>query len=296
MTSKPPPPPPALPITAHKGIAGRVLCVAGSENMPGAAILTLKGAQHGGAGLVTLATFDRTIIAPTAGAAPEAVYIDLSRSKDLVAGRLPWQFKDRQDHVRLAGPGLGKGGRTDELIRRMICDDFDGPLVLDADGLNVIEGTPEVLAACQGTLVVTPHPGEAARLLGVSRISGDSEDRIEAARSIAQASSGICVLKGHQTVVTDGELTYVNSTGNPGMATAGAGDVLTGLLGAYLATCCQMQREDWTIFDAVCSAVYVHGLAGDLAAKSLGQRALTASGIVQFLSSAQLQLEVEGDR
>ncbi len=288
--------PPALPLTAHKGTAGRVLCVAGSETMPGAALLTLRGAQLGGAGLVTLATFDKSIITPAAMAAPEAVYIDLSRSKDLVAGRLPWQFKNRRDHVRVAGPGLGKGGRTDELIRRLISDDFDGPLVLDADGLNVIQGTPEVLAECRGNLVVTPHPGEAARLLGVDALSDDSDARLEAAKTIARASSGICVLKGHQTVVTDGERSFINTTGNPGMATAGAGDALSGILAAYLGTCRQMSIPEWGVFEAVCSAVFIHGRAGDLAAESLGRRAVTATGILNFLSKAQLEQEQAAER
>jgi hydroxyethylthiazole kinase-like uncharacterized protein yjeF len=178
----------------------------------------------------------------------------------------------------------------------MISADFEGSLVLDADGLNVVEGIPEVLAECSGDLVVTPHPGEAARLLGLDRLSSDPQVRRESAQSIARSAAGICVLKGHQTVVTDGERTYVNPTGNPGMATAGAGDVLTGVLGAYLATCRQLRDPDWTVFDAICAAVYVHGLAGDLAAESLGQRAVTASSIIDFLSKAQLELEPEADR
>lgn len=291
MTSEKPSSPPALPLTAHKGIAGRVLCIAGSETMPGAAVLTLRGAQRGGAGLVTLATFDKALISPAAIAAPEAVFIDLSRSKDLVAGRLPCQFANRPDHVRVAGPGLGKGGRTDELVRRLVCDDFDGPLVLDADGLNVIHSTPEVLAECHGSLIVTPHPGEAARLLGENQIPDDDAGRLEAAKAIARSSMGICVLKGYHTVVTDGERSYVNGTGNPGMATAGAGDVLTGLLGAYLARTVVIDTPGWGVFEAVCSAVYAHGLAGDLAAKALGQQAVTASGILEYLAGAQLEME-----
>jgi hydroxyethylthiazole kinase-like uncharacterized protein yjeF len=291
MTSEQPPSPPALPLTAHKGIAGRVLCIAGSETMPGAAILTLRGAQRGGAGLVTLATFDKGLISPAAIAAPEAVFIDLSRSRDLIAGRLPCQFANRRDHVRVAGPGLGKGGRTDELVRRLICDDFEGPLVLDADGLNVIQSTPEVLAECRGPLVVTPHPGEAARLLGEDSIPDDDAGRLDAAKAIARAAMGICVLKGHHTVVTDGDRTYVNSTGNPGMATAGSGDVLTGILGAYLARIDGAGEASWSAFDAVCSAVFAHGRAGDLAAKALGQRAVTATGILEFLACAQLEME-----
>lgn len=283
--------PPPLGKSAHKGDAGRVLCLAGCETMPGAAILVLRAAQRAGAGLVTLAVFDKAAITAAAISVPEAVYIDLSRSRDLVAGRLPAQLSGRADDVRIAGPGLGRGGRTDELIRRLVSDEsFTGPLVLDADGLNVIHDTPEVLAAFPGPMVVTPHPGEAARLLGLSAIPSNEEGRIECARSIARASTGICVLKGYHTIVTDGDRVYVNPTGNPGMATAGSGDVLTGILGSYLASCVKEEVEGWDVFEAVRSAVWVHGRAGDLAAEHYGCRAVVASSIVDFLCSAQREL------
>ena len=283
--------PPALAETAHKGDAGRVLCLAGSETMPGAAILTIRAAQRAGAGLVTLATFDKALILTAAAIAPEAVFIDLSRSKDLVAGRLPAQLANRNDDARVAGPGLGKGGRTDELIRRLLEDDFCGPMVLDADGLNVIRGTPEVLATCHGELVVTPHPGEAARLLGRETLPSDDAGRLDCAKEIARASAAICVLKGHHTVITDGERTHVNRTGNAALATAGSGDVLSGVIGAYLASCKQAQCADWGVFEAVCSAVHVHGLSGDMAAAEIGRRAVTASVVIKFLGKAQLELE-----
>lgn len=282
-------PAPDLPLDAHKGSAGRVLVMAGSETMPGAAILVLRAAQRAGAGLVTLATFDKAIIHAAAIAAPEAVYVDLSRSKDLIAGRMPSQLQGRDDDVRVAGPGLGRGGRTDELVRRLIADDFEGPLVLDADALNIVHHTPEVLAQTAGDLVLTPHPGEAARLLGVESLPSDPEGRVECAQRIARASSSVCVLKGHGTVVTDGERTHVNSTGNPGMATAGSGDVLSGVVGAYLAASRQAAREGWGVFEAVRSAVHVHGLAGDLAARALGQRAVVASAIIDHLPRAQME-------
>lgn len=282
-------PAPELGEEAHKGTAGRLLCLAGSETMPGAAILLMRAAGRAGAGLVTLATFDRAIINTAAVAMPEAVYLDLSRSRDLIAGRIPSQLLERNDDVRIAGPGLGKGGRTDELVRRLLEDDFDGPLLLDADGLNVIGDTPEVLAGASGDLVVTPHGGEAARLLGVESIPTDPQGRMETALCIAQSTNGICVLKGHETVVTDGERVYVNDTGNPGMATAGAGDVLAGVIGAYLATSRHYGKADWGTFEAVCSAVHVHGLAGDLAAKDMGCRSVMASSIIDYLCQAQRQ-------
>lgn len=288
-----PSPPPPLPPEAHKGTAGRVLCLAGSETMPGAALLVIRAAQRAGAGLVTLASFDRALIHAAAVSAPEAVHLDLSRSRDLIAGRLPGQLAGRADHARVAGPGLGRGGRTDELVRRLVNDDHEGALVLDADGLGVVEGAPEVLATCRGPLVLTPHPGEAARLLACDSIGQDPQERIEAARTLARASSGLCVLKGHGTVVTDGERVFVCGTGNPGMATAGAGDVLAGILGAYLAQVDSYPVEGWGPFEATCAAVHVHGLAGDLAAARLGRRAVTATAITDHLCLAQQQFEGE---
>ena len=289
--SPPPEPPPPLALDAHKGVAGRLLCVAGSETMPGAASLVARAAVSAGAGLVTLAVFDRGYINPITVAVPEAVFVDLSRSKDLIAGRLPEQLAWRADHARVVGPGLGRGGRTDELVRRIVSDDFAGPLVLDADGLNVIGGTPEVLAECRGALVLTPHAGEAARLLARERIAQDEEGRIDAARTLARAAQAICVLKGRGTIVTDGERVYINGTGNPGMATAGAGDVLTGILGAYLAYCHVLAAPHWTVFDAVCAGVHVHGLAGDLAAERLGCRGVSASRLIDHLCEAQRRFE-----
>lgn len=279
--------PPALAQDAHKGDAGRLLCIAGSESMPGAAALILRAAMSSGIGLAHLAVFDKSLIASTSVHVPEVIYLDLSRSKDLIAGRLPAQLVGRADHVRVVGPGLGQGGRTDELVRRLVQSEFCGPMVLDADGLNVIGDTPEVLSAFGGELVLTPHPGEAARLLGVDSIARHDEGRLESAMTISRAASGICVLKGHRTVVTDGSRVYVNESGNPGMATAGAGDTLCGVLGAYLASVVTGGSAEWTYFDAACSAVHVHGLAGDLAAEALGQRAVTASRLIEFLPQAQ---------
>ena len=289
-------PAPPLDALAHKGRAGHVLCFAGSETMPGAAILILRAAQRAGAGLVTLATFDGRIIYSVAAAVPEAVYLDLSRSRDVIERGLPPKLVSRSDHVRVVGPGLGQGERTADLVQHLAEDEFKGPMVLDADALNVLGSRPEALAARRGPLVITPHPGEAARLTGVKEIPEDDEGRLECAGQIARSAKAFCVLKGHRTIVTDGERSYVNPTGNPGMATAGAGDVLVGILGAYLASATLQGSETWGIFDAICASVYLHGLAGDLAAAELGQRAVIASSLVDFLSAAQRELEEKGPR
>lgn len=283
-----PPPPPPLPEDAHKGTAGRLLCLCGSPTMPGAAQLVLRAAQRAGAGLVTLGVFQRELIDLVAPAVPEATYLDLSRTKDLYAGRLPIEIAQHRHDARIAGPGLGGGGVTRELIRRLTTCEFDGPLVLDADALNVVGGGLEALAEYAPPLVLTPHVGEATRLLERT-VPREDEGRLSCAHEIAVRGMGICVLKGARTVVTDGELEWVNGTGNPGMATAGAGDVLTGIVGAYLAAAAGSGGA-WSLFDAVCAAVHVHGIAGDLAAERLGQRAVVASDLIDELGAAQRRL------
>jgi len=158
--------------------------------------------------------------------------------------------------------------------------------VVDADGLNALAGAPERLREHAGPVVITPHPGEAARLLGRA-VPRHDEERARAARELAARSGAIVCLKGHRTVVAGERALYVNDTGNPGMATAGTGDVLAGILGAYLAASSSAPVSTWTPFDACASAVRVHGLAGDLAAKELGRRALVASDLIDFLGRAQ---------
>lgn len=298
-----PRPAPELPPDGHKGDAGRVLFLCGQRVMPGAAILALRAAQRAGAGLATLGCLDEELLVVVPGAAPEAVYLDLSRSGDLGAGRLPEPLCDRDDHAWVIGPGLGQGPRTLELVRRVLgaiepLSDHARPLVLDADALNVLgelgHGTsPLTRSGVHGPLVLTPHPGEAQRLLGRA-IARDEPGRIEAARELARRAGpgALCCLKGAGTVVTDGERVHVNRTGNPGMATAGTGDVLAGIVGAYLASCVTLgslggQDPAWTPLEALKAAVHVHGLAGDLAAEVRGRRGLVAGDLVEFLPAAQ---------
>lgn len=282
MTARRPPGPPELSGDAHKGDAGRVLVIAGTVTMPGAAILVVRAAQRAGAGLVSLGCLDREMLGVVPGAAPEAVLVDLSDYP--VHRRLDEVLAERADDARAVGPGLARGARARRLVRDLLDDDFAGATALDADGLNVLAGEPELLARAAGAVVVTPHPLEAARLLG-REVPRDREGRVAAARELAERSGAVCVLKGAGTVVTDGDTVFVNDTGNPGMATGGAGDVLTGILAAYLAPC---RRDDrWRPLDAAVAAVWVHGHAGDLAAAELGRRALVASDLVAWLPAAQ---------
>lgn len=278
-----PPAPPELATDAHKGDAGRVLAVVGSRAMPGAATLVARAAQRAGAGLVTLAVSDGCVIGAVAPGAPEAVFLLLDAASR-ERGHLPAALRDAQADVRLIGCGRGNDDATRALVRALVDDTFEGPLVVDADGLNAVAGEPERLRVARGPVILTPHPGEAARLL--ARAIGAREDeRVAAADELALRAGGICVLKGAGTVVSDGAHCWIASTGNPGMATAGAGDVLAGILAAYL--CAAVRTPEFSVWDAVRSAVHAHGLAGDLAARAVGRRALVASDLVAYLPEAQ---------
>ena len=277
--------PPALRDDAHKGDAGRLLCLVGSRLMPGAALLVARAAQRAGAGLVTVGCQDEELLGLVPTGAPEAVLLDLAgrEAPTLV-------LEQRCDHALVCGCGLGQGDRARQLVEALFSCTLACPLVLDADALNLLSRAPEQIRAWRGPVVITPHPGEAARLLGRA-VPSDDEARLAAARQLSQRTGAIAVLKGHRTVVAQGERVYVNDTGNAGMATAGAGDVLAGILGAYLALCGTGAFPRWTPLDAACAAVRVHGLAGDVAAAHVGRRALIASDLVTWLPSAQRRLE-----
>ncbi len=264
---------------SHKGTYGRVLIVAGSRQMPGAAALAALGALRGGAGLVTVATPESALplIAP---AVTCATYLPLPESARgflaPAARRLVLERADAADAVVL-GPGLGMERGTVLTVRRLVAA-IEEPLVLDADGLNAIAAEPQVLLTRSAPTVLTPHPGELMRLDGEPPPRGRTERRRRAEQAASRFRAVVC-LKGHETVVTDGQATYVNDTGNPGMASGGTGDVLAGLTGTFLA---QMDRP----LDAAIAAVRLHGLAGDVAARRLGQAALIASDLLEALGEA----------
>jgi NAD(P)H-hydrate epimerase len=188
------------------------------------------------------------------------------------------------------GPGLGRDAATAETLRHLAAE-ITVPLVLDADALNAHAGRLETLARRQAPTVLTPHPGEMGRLLGWTTATV-SKDRLAAVRQAAEVSAAVVVLKGRQTLVAaPGAAVAVNPTGNPGMATGGSGDVLTGLLTALLAQGREQGQEPrLEARDAACLAVYLHGLAGDLAAQTVGQAALAAGDLVDFLGRAYARL------
>jgi ADP-dependent NAD(P)H-hydrate dehydratase len=278
------PPIPPRPADSHKGTFGRVLIVAGSRGMSGAACLAGLGALRGGAGLVDVAT---PVSVQPLVAAHEPSWLTCALPEDadghLDRNALPVIAKRWESAASVAiGPGWGVTDRTRRLARLMV-EQCPRPMIVDADGLTALVEQSDAWKKSPAPRIVTPHPGEFARMRGVDTklIQGD---RVAHATAFAKEHGVIVVLKGHGSVVTDGERVVINSTGNPGMATGGTGDVLTGLTGALLA-------QKMAPFDAARLAVYLHGLAGDLAAAALSQPGLIASDLPRFLGPAWLKLQ-----
>jgi NAD(P)H-hydrate epimerase len=269
----------------HKGRYGSVLVLAGSRGMAGAAGLCGAAALRSGAGLVRVGTAAEVqpVVAsfePCYMTYPlpvdEEGRIDFGGSRSILARMV------EQADVVAVGPGLGQSDDIRELIRFLIVE-TDRPLVIDADGLNVLAGHPELLAGLKRPVILTPHPGEFARLAGKD-VGTVQQDRVESAAELASASEGlIVVLKGSGTVVTDGHAYFVNTTGNPGMATGGSGDVLTGVIAALIG-------QKLTGFEAARLGVFVHGLAGDIARDHHGEVGLIAGDIVDALPDAFVHL------
>lgn len=264
--------------TAHKGDFGRALLVGGSRGMSGAIALSGMACLRSGAGLVTLAVPDACV---DAVASFDPCYMTMPLPCDF-AGRFVVEAAEAVLQRAAAstalalGPGIGKSDEVTSLVMRLYVA-VDKPLVIDADALNALASRDSGLAKPGGPRVLTPHPGEFQRLSSAS--ASDRGHQMAAARELAAEHGLVIVLKGHETYVTDGARFYLNGTGNPGMATGGAGDVLTGIITALL---CQGLSP----FDAACLGVYTHGMAGDLAALQLGQVGMIASDLVTFLPQA----------
>ncbi|HOX44798.1 MAG TPA: NAD(P)H-hydrate dehydratase [Myxococcota bacterium] len=264
---------------AHKGDFGHLLVIAGSADKPGAAGLCCLAALRAGAGRVTLAAppevLARALLGPTEAMGQPAA--------DVLGLRAACQGKDA---VAL-GPGLGMAPEAAEAVR-LLAAELPQPLVVDADGLNHLVGQLELVRKAAGPRVLTPHPGEAARLL--ARTAADIQaDRLGAARQLAAQAGAVVVLKGAHSVVADPDGTaFLVPTGNPGMATAGSGDVLTGVLGALLG-------QGLGAAEAACVGAFLHGRAGDLAAAARGQRGLVAGDIAAHLPDAIRRFEAWSD-
>jgi len=270
----------ARAVDAHKGDFGKVCIVAGSVGMSGAAALAGRAALRAGAGLVRVATA-KSAQAIVASIEPSFTTIGLSQDK---AGRISAKAVNRildaaeENDAMAFGPGVGQSSDLCSILEAIV--QREGlRLVVDADGLNNLAKLSGWTEKVRAELVLTPHPGEMKRLwAGLFREQMPAE-RCEQATRLAQTSGAVVVLKGAGTVVADGERVYTNSSGNAGMATAGAGDVLTGVITALMG-------QGLSCFDAAVLGVYVHGMAGDIAAEKVGQVSLIATDIIECLGEA----------
>jgi len=269
---------PLRPTDSHKGTFGHVLAVAGSVGMAGAAMLSSVSALRVGAGMSFLAT-PRAVLSSLP--AEEVIYKPM---KDLESGTFSREaypaiktlFATAQ--AVILGPGMGLNDDTVELISKLLSD-IDCPCIIDADGLNAIAKRPDILEGNEGHFVLTPHPKELARLLECE-VYDIQADRIAHAIKAAKKFNAVVVLKGAMTVIAnpDGEV-FINPTGNPGMATAGAGDVLSGIIGGLLA-----QRVD--AFQAAAAGAYIHGRAGDILAEEIDESGIVAGDLKRVIPFA----------
>ena len=269
----------ARAVDAHKGDFGKVCIIAGSRGMSGAAALAGRAALRGGAGLVRVAT-PKNVLPIVASIEPSFTTIALAEDDEgRISGKAASAVLDiaAENDAAAFGPGVGISGGIRTVLEKLLEEELK--LVIDADGLNNLAGITDWPAGLKAKLILTPHPGEMKRLWSGLFREPMPNGREEQAGQLARQTNSIVVLKGAGTVVTDGEKVYVNKTGNPGMATAGSGDVLTGVITALLG-------QGLSNIDSAVLGVYIHGLAGDIAAEKAGQVSLMATDIIEALGEA----------
>jgi NAD(P)H-hydrate epimerase len=251
----------------HKGNCGKVLILAGSKGMAGAAVLCARAALRTGAGLVRVSVPEELFPILQIGV-PEATCITRERL-----------FEDLMQYSAIAiGPGLGDDLKNGNLIKKILYT-TDKPVVIDADGLNLLRDDLSAMKNARAKLIITPHPGEAARLLD-RKTAEINQDRLASAKGLAAITGAVTVLKGAGSVVATPEgKTYINTTGNPGMATGGSGDVLTGVIAALAGQ--GLDPEAATV-----AGVFLHGRAGDLASDRMGEYGLIARDIADMVALA----------
>ena len=266
---------------SNKGLYGHVLVIGGSLGKAGAAAMAGMAALRAGAGLATIATA-ASVLSTVAGFHPEVMTESLPETS---AGTISLDACERLTEltkgksVLAIGPGISRDAETASLVRRLVAKS-EIPIVLDADGLNAFEGHTTEMKGGSRLLVVTPHPGEMARLAGCST-ADVQKDRLGVARQFAHEHELIVVLKGHRTLVVqpDGEA-WVNTTGNPGMSTGGTGDILTGMVAAMIA------QNPKDVMRAVCAAVHLHGSAADRMLDNVGEHSMVATDLLRGLPEA----------
>jgi len=266
---------------SHKGDYGHILILAGSSRFSGAGLLCAESALRSGAGLVTLGVPESINLALIKVKPRELITFPLPETKEGTLSLTAFSKISvllKGVDVLIIGPGLGRNKSTYALVRKVMHKAIQ-PKVVDADALNALSGFPAVLKAHKGQLILTPHQKEMSRLFDID-VNLIKNNRKMIAKKYAKHYNSIIILKGHNSIVTDGlKKFYINRSGNPGMATAGSGDVLSGITGAFLA-------QGLDSFQAAKYATYVHGLAGDLAAKDKTQMGLIASDIIDRIPDA----------
>jgi NAD(P)H-hydrate epimerase len=275
-----PPPLPPRPKEGHKGLFGRVLVVGGSEGMIGAPVLAATSALRMGAGLAQIAV-PRSILASCLSITPELIGLALGKA----AGKDQLLEAGEKADAIVIGPGLGRTAEAMGRLQRLVR--LEKPMVIDADGLNLLSDMRSWPKYFRARAVLTPHPGEMARLgklLGRTDVPIDDGGRKVIAAEAAKAFGQVVALKGERTVVTDGRKVYVNRTGDSSLSKAGAGDVLCGLVATLLA-------QEVDPFDAACIGVYLHGRAGELAGENLGRRSVLARDVIETIPAAIAEYE-----
>jgi hydroxyethylthiazole kinase-like uncharacterized protein yjeF len=271
------------PPNSNKGSFGHVLVMGGAVGKAGSAAMAGMAVLRSGAGLSTIAT-PKSVLPTVAGFHPEVMTEPLEETEAGTISKrvLGYGHADallKNISVLAVGPGISRHPETADFVRALV-KRYDLPLVLDADGLNAFEGKASELNGKNRRLVITPHPGEMARLLG-STVAAVQQDRQKTARDFSREHEVIVVLKGHRTVIAfpDGAA-WVNTTGNAGMATGGTGDILTGMVAGLMA------QHSKQVPQAVMAAVYLHGLAGDVARETMGEQCMTATDLLKALPEA----------
>jgi len=273
---------PRRPSEGHKGVFGHLLILAGSPGRAGAAIMAAQAAVVGGSGLVTVALPD-SILDLVDAASPESMSFGLPSTEDgHVSGQGDLQSLLKNMKALVAGPGLGTGEGAERLLREVLAS-FEGPVLLDADAINIFAGVPGKLSEFSGPLLLSPHPGELARLLGRSP-EEVVEDRLGAAREAAEKTNALIIAKSHRTIIADPSgQAWIIPTGDHHLGTGGSGDVLTGLVGAFLAQGCDSLR-------AAILGCWLHGRGGELGGEDY-PAALPASRLPAYIAKAWKELE-----
>ena len=266
---------------SHKGDYGHTLVVAGSKQFTGAAILCSLGCLRTGSGLTTIAIPSSLNVQITKRLPPEVMTVYLPDDEGYISPTATKIILDFSTERKITSIAFGCGIST-ELCTKIFTERFllknKVPIVIDADGLNNIQKNIKVLKKMESNTVITPHPAELSRLMKIS-ISDIQKNREKIAKKFAAEYGLICILKGFETVISDGKDIFVNTTGNPGMATGGTGDALTGMIAAFIG-------QTDSLLDAACLGVYLHGLAGDLAAKEKTQISMLPSDLIEKIPEA----------